>query len=176
MRIPNGPDPAAAWRKTMAVITAFRHAAEIRITSSIYASIAAFAMLLLSGSQTPICAAEIRLVSAASIQEVFKEIVGDFERTSGHQMIIHYGTMGTDWMRSGEEAGLVISPAQSIATLLSEGKIEAGNQSRISKVGIGIVVSAGGAVSGIASVEDLSRALLRLRRRQAESAQSKAKP
>jgi molybdate transport system substrate-binding protein len=162
MLIPNGPDLALAWRKTMPVITAFRRAAEIRIASSIYASIAAFAMLLLFGSQNPICAAEIRLVSAASIQEVFKEIIGDFERSSGHKMVIHYGTMGaiTDWMRGGEEADLVISSAQSIATLLSEGKIEAGSQTRISKVGVGIVVAAGSAVPAIASVEDLSRALL----------------
>jgi molybdate transport system substrate-binding protein len=162
MRIPKVPDPAAAWRKTMPATTAFRHPAEIKIASSIYASIAAFSMLLLFGSQNPICAAEIRLVSAASIQEVFKEIIGDFERTSGHKMVIHYGTMGaiTDWMRGGEEADLVISSAQSIATLLSEGKIEAGSQTRISKVGVGIVVPSGTAVPAIASVEDLSRALL----------------
>jgi molybdate transport system substrate-binding protein len=162
MRIPKVPDPAAAWRKTMPATTAFRHSAEIKIASSIYASIAAFSMLLLFGSQNPTCAAEIRLLSAASIQEVFKEIIGDFERASGHKMIIHYGTMGaiTDRMRSGEEADLVISSAQSIATLLSEGKIEAGSQTRISKVGVGIVVPSGTAVPAIASVEDLSRALL----------------
>jgi molybdate transport system substrate-binding protein len=162
MRIPKVPDPAAAWRKTMPATTAFRHPAEIKIASSIYASIAAFSMLLLFGSQNPICAAEIRLVSAASIQEVFKEIIGDFERTSGHKMVIHYGTMGaiTDWMRGGEEADLVISSAQSIATLLSEGKIEPASQIRISKVGVGIVVPSGTAVPAIASVEDLSRALL----------------
>jgi molybdate transport system substrate-binding protein len=63
-------------------------------------------------------------------------------------------------MRGGEEADLVISSAQSIATLLSEGKIEPASQIRISKVGVGIVVPSGTAVPAIASVEDLSRALL----------------
>jgi len=55
--------------------------------------------------------AEIRLLSAASIQEVFKEIIGNLECDSGHKVIIHYGTMGaiTDWMRGGEEADVVIS-------------------------------------------------------------------
>jgi molybdate transport system substrate-binding protein len=161
MLISKGPDLAAAWRKTMPA-TVFRRIAEIRIAKSIYASVAAVAMLVLFGSQSPIHAAEIRLLSAASIQEVFKEIIGDFERVSGHKVIIHYGTMGaiTDWMRGGEEADLVISSAQSIATLLSEGKIESASQIRISKVGVGIVVPSGTAVPTIASVEDLGRALL----------------
>jgi molybdate transport system substrate-binding protein len=119
-------------------------------------------MLILFGSQGPICAAEIRLLSAASIQEVFKEIIGEFERTSGHKTIIRYGTMGaiTDRMRGGEEADLVISSAQSIGTLLSEGKIEAASQTQISKVGVGIVVPTGTAVPPVTSVEDLGRALL----------------
>jgi molybdate transport system substrate-binding protein len=162
MLIPEGPDLAAAWRKTMPATVVFQRVAEIRIAGSICACVAALAMLILFGSQNPICAAEIRLVSAASIQEVFKEIIGDFERTSGHKMIIHYGTMGaiTDWMRGGEEADLVISSAQSIATLLGEGKIETGSQTRISKVGVGIVVPVGTAIPAVVSVEDLGRALL----------------
>jgi molybdate transport system substrate-binding protein len=162
MLIPKSPDLAVAWRKTMPAPTAFRHSAEVRIARSMCASVAALAMLILFGSQNPSCAAEIRLLSAASIQEVFKEIVGDFERTSDHKMIIQYSTMGaiTERMRGGEEADLVISSAQSIGTLLSEGKIEAGSQIRISKVGVGIVVPTGTAAPAIASVDDLSRALV----------------
>jgi molybdate transport system substrate-binding protein len=162
MLFPKGPDLAVAWRKTMPASTAFRRVAEVSIARSIYVCVAALASLILFGLQNPIGAAEIRLLSAASIQEVFKEIIGDFERTSGHKMIIHYSTMGgiTDRMRGGEEADLVISSAQSIGTLLDEGKIEAASQIRISKVGVGIVVPTGTAVPAIASVEDLGRALL----------------
>lgn len=146
----------------MPATIAFRRASKIRIAKPIYACLAGLAMMMPFGSKSPSVAAEIRLLSAASIQEVFKEIIGDFERTTGHKMIIHYGTMGaiTDWMRGGEEADLVISSAQSIATLLSEGKIEPASQIRISKVGVGIVVPSGTAAPAIASVEDLSQALL----------------
>jgi molybdate transport system substrate-binding protein len=141
---------------------AFRRGAEVIIARSVCACVAAFAILILFGSPSPTCAAEIRLLSAASIQEVFKEIIGDFERVSGHKMVINYSTMGaiTERMRGGEEADLVISSAQSIATLLSEGKIEPASQIRISKVGVGVVVPSGTAVPAIASVDDLSRALL----------------
>ena len=123
---------------------------------------AAFAILTVLGSPKPVAAAEMRLLSAASMQEVFKEIIGDFERSSGHKVIIHYGTMGaiTDWMRGGEQADLVISSLQSISSLVKDGKIEPGSQATISKVGVGIVVAAGTPVPAVKSVEDLSRALL----------------
>jgi molybdate transport system substrate-binding protein len=162
MFIPKGLDLAVAWSKTMSATTAFRRPAEVSIARSICACVAALAMLILFGSQNPTCAAEIRLLSAASIQEVFKEIIGDFERASGHKMIIQYSTMGaiTDRMRGGEEADLVISSAQSIATLLSEGKIESASQIRISKVGVGVVVPSGTAAPAIATIDDLSRALV----------------
>jgi molybdate transport system substrate-binding protein len=162
MLIPEGPHLAAAWRKTMPATVTFRRVAEIRVARSVCARVAALAILLLFGSQSPTRAAEIRLLSAASIQEVFKEIIGDFERASGHKMIIQYSTMGaiTDRMRGGEEADLVISSAQSIATLLSEGKIEPASQIRISKVGVGVVVPSGTAAPAIVTIDDLSHALL----------------
>lgn len=107
----------------------------------------------------------MRLLSAASIQEVFKQIIGDFERTSGHKVIIHYGTMGaiTDWMRGGEEADLVISSLQSISALVKEGKIEPASQTTICKVGVGMVVPAGASIPAITTVEDFSQALLAAR-------------
>jgi molybdate transport system substrate-binding protein len=106
---------------------------------------AAAALLSILGIGAPLRAAEIRLLSAASIQEVFKEVIGDFERTSGHKVIIHYGTMGaiTDWMRGGEEADLVISSLQSISALVKDGKIDPSSQTTIAKVGVGVDVPSG---------------------------------
>jgi molybdate transport system substrate-binding protein len=133
-----------------------------RVVKSISACIAALAIVAMPGSQNPAGAAEMRLLSAASIQEVFKEIIGDFERTSGHKVIIHYGTMGaiTEWMRGGEQADLVISSLQSISSLVKEGKIDPASQATISKVGVGIVVASDTTIPAVTSVEDLSRALV----------------
>jgi molybdate transport system substrate-binding protein len=133
-----------------------------KLIRAISASVAAAVMLILLGALTPLRAAEMRLLSAASIQAVFKEIIGDFERTSGHKVIIHYGTMGaiTDWVKGGEEADLVISSLQSISDLVKAGKLDADSQATISKVGVGIVVPSGSAAPAVASVEDLNRALL----------------
>jgi ABC-type molybdate transport system substrate-binding protein len=106
-------------------------------------ALAALASALLGGvSQAR--AAEIRLLSPASMQTVLNEIVGDFERTSGNKVTIRYSTMGaiTERTMRGEESDLIISSPTSIATLVKEGRISAGSPVTISKTGVGIVVPA----------------------------------
>lgn len=126
--------------------------------------IAALAIALTIGPP-PSAAAELRVLSAASIQAVFKEILGDFERASGHKIIVRYATMGaiTERMLAGEDVDLVISSLQSITALVREQRIEAASQRTIAKIGVGIVVAAGTAVPAVASVEDFRRALLAAR-------------
>jgi ABC-type molybdate transport system substrate-binding protein len=43
---------------------------------------------LLIASASPAGADEIRVLSAAAMQSVFKEIAGEFERASGHKLTI----------------------------------------------------------------------------------------
>ena len=64
-------------------------------------------------------AAEIRVLSAAAMQSVFKEIRDEFQQTSGYRLLIHYGTVGAvnEWTVAGEEADLVISSSRSIRWL-----------------------------------------------------------
>src|SRR3954451_13484848 len=122
---------------------------------------AAAAMAALIASHSVVDAGELRLLSAASIQEVFKDVLGGFEQASGHRIHLQYATMGaiTERIRNGEQADLVISSRQSVATLLNEQRIEAGSQTSISKVGVGVVVASGSPVPVIASVEDFRRTL-----------------
>src|SRR4051812_34987047 len=119
------------------------------------------ALAALIASHDVVVAGELRLLSAASIQEVFKEVLGDFERASGHKIILQYATMGaiTERIRSGETADLVISSRQSVATLLNEQRIEPGSQTSISKVGVGVVVPSGSPAPVITTLEDFGRAL-----------------
>jgi molybdate transport system substrate-binding protein len=119
------------------------------------------AIVLLIGSQNVLNAGELRLLSAASIQEVFKEVLGEFEQVSGHKIMLRYATMGaiTERIRAGEPADLVISSRQSVATLLNEQRIQAGSQTAISKVGAGVVVPSGSPAPVIATIEDFRRSL-----------------
>jgi molybdate transport system substrate-binding protein len=130
----------------------------------IAARVAASAALAsaLFGGASPARAAEIRLLSAASMQTVLNEIVGDYERISGDKVVIRYSTMGaiTERTIGGEESDVVISSPMSIATLVKKGRINAGSQVAISKTGVGIVVPSGTTVPRVASVEDFKRVLL----------------
>jgi molybdate transport system substrate-binding protein len=107
-------------------------------------------------------AAEIRILSAAAMQSVFKEIGGAFERASGHRLIFHYGTIGAinQWVMGGEEADLVIGSTLSMPALVKAGKIDPASTVAICKVGAGVVVPASNPKPAIASAEDLKRALL----------------
>ena len=66
-------------------------------------------MAALLTAAVPADAAELRLLSAAAMQTVFNGIAPDFERTSGHKLLITYATMGaiTQRMLWGETADLV---------------------------------------------------------------------
>jgi molybdate transport system substrate-binding protein len=109
--------------------------------------------------------ADLRLLSAASMQTVFKEILGDFERRSGYKVELRYSTMGaiTDRVTNGEQADLVISSPGSISALVSRGLIDASSEVQIAKTGVGIVIPAGDPALRIDSVEDFKRALLAAR-------------
>jgi molybdate transport system substrate-binding protein len=130
------------------------------IGARLTASVTVAAALL--GGALPVHAAELRILSAAAMQSVFKEIGGAFERASGHRLIFHYGTIGAinQWVMGGEEADLVIGSTLSMPALVKEGKIEAASTVAICKVGAGLVVPAGDRKPPIASAEDLKRALL----------------
>ena len=133
------------------------------LASSIGARVAALATIAaaLLGAQ-PGHAAEIRILSAAAMQSVFKEIAGGFERSSGHRLIFHYGTIGAinQWVMGGEEADLVIGSTLSMPALVKEGKIAAASTVAICKVGAGLVVPVGSPKPAVGSAEDLKRALL----------------
>ena len=106
-------------------------------------------------------AAEFRVLSAAAMQSVFKDIRDEFQKKSGYRLILHYGTIGAvnEWTSAGEEADLVISSSRSMRWLVHQGKIKAGSETVICETGIGIVTAAGIELS-MASVEDFKRALL----------------
>jgi len=105
---------------------------------------------------------DIRVLSAASMQTVFKEIVGDFERQSGYRVSLRYSTMGaiTERVTGGESADLVISSPASIAALMAQGKIDPRSKVTIAKTGVGAVIPAGDPVPPMQSLEEFKAALL----------------
>jgi len=123
------------------------------------AASSALAVALLANA-CPAAAADISLLSAAAMQSVFKQIAGDFKRTSGHKLVIRYATMGaiTQRILDGESADLVIGSGQSISRLIKEGRIQA--LQIVCRTGVGIVAASGTPKPPMTSVADFRRALI----------------
>jgi molybdate transport system substrate-binding protein len=110
----------------------------------------------------PTYATEIRLLSAAALQSVFKDVASDFERTSGHKLNITYATVGgiSQRIQSGETADFVIGSNLTMPPLVAGGKITSSSLTAICKTGIGLVVPRGNTKPIVTSVEDFKQALL----------------
>ncbi len=106
-------------------------------------------------------AAEIRVLSAAAMQSVFKEINEEFQHESGYRPVIHYGTIGAvnEWVMGGEAADLIIGSSQSMPALVKAGKIDPNTLTVICKTGIGVVAAASLELR-VNSVEDFKQALI----------------
>jgi molybdate transport system substrate-binding protein len=143
------------WRDTMKMHTLTRSA-------SACAAAAFAAVAVVSGAMERAHAAEIRVLSAAAMQSIFKVIAGEFEHQSGVKLVMSYGTMGaiTDRVLAGETADLIIGSTQSVERLAKEGKIDPSTRVTVARVGVGVVVPTGTPKLPIGSAEELRRALL----------------
>jgi molybdate transport system substrate-binding protein len=122
-----------------------------------FARVAALAVLSIAAyGLDPAGAGEVRLLSAAAMQSVFKNVVGEFERTAGHRLVISYGTIGgiAQRVQGGESADLIIGSSLSMPGLVKDGKIDAASLVTICTTGIGLVVPRGDAVPPLVSADD----------------------
>lgn len=123
---------------------------------------AVWVALALPLSAGPGGAGEIRLLSAAAMQSVFKDVAGDFERTTGHKLVISYGTIGgiSQRLQRAEEADFVIGSSLSMPVLAREGRIAPDSLVTICRTSIGVVVPLGSPKPRIVSTDDFRQALL----------------
>jgi molybdate transport system substrate-binding protein len=107
-------------------------------------------------------AAEIKVLSAGAIREPLMELVAQFERATSHKVTIVYGTSGTlrALLEKGENAGLLILPAEGIAEAEARGWARSGTRADLAAVAIGVAVRKGAPIPDIATPEALKRALL----------------
>lgn len=126
------------------------------------ARVAAASALALSLLGAQAGAAEIRLLSAAAMQSVFKEAVADFERGSGHKLVITYDTIGgiEKRLRNGEAYDVVIGSSLIMPPLAQQGHIDSKSLLEVCRTAIGGVVPIGTPAPSFASIDAFKRALL----------------
>jgi molybdate transport system substrate-binding protein len=124
------------------------------------AAFLAFVLAMLLGGTAS--AAELRVFSPNALHPVLDQVIGEFEKTSGHKVNVLYDNAGAiaKRVRGGETADMIITSVTLLAALEQEGKIQAGSATPVARTGVGIVVRAGAPKMRIATAEDFKRALL----------------
>ena len=107
-------------------------------------------------------AAEVKVLTTGAFKPVVMALVPEFERQSGHKLVVANDTAGALVRRieAGEAFDLVVLTPPAIEQLTRKGKIAAGTAGNLAKVGIGVVVKQDAPRPEISSVDAFKRALL----------------
>lgn len=121
-------------------------------------------LLLAAGVAT---AAEIKVMMSAGFSEAYRDLIPDFERTTGHKVVTIRGpSMGNrpeavpNRIARGEPADVVIINTEAIDRLIADGKVVAPSRAELARALIGAVVRAGAPKPDISTIEALKRTLL----------------
>jgi len=118
-------------------------------------------VLLLARTSAAV-AAEIHVLSTFGMRPVLNEITAEFERTTGHKLVVQYGSAAglKKQIDGGEAFDFAIITPPVIKDIINQGKIVGENQTVIARSGMGVAVRAGAPRPDISSVEAFKRALL----------------
>ena len=108
-------------------------------------------------------AADIKVLTAGAFKPVVVAVAAEFERRSGHHLVIDNDTGGALARRiaGGEKFDLVVLPKGALEQLAVSGKVD--DATPLARVGIGVAVKRGAALPDIGSVAAFRRALLEAR-------------
>jgi molybdate transport system substrate-binding protein len=107
-------------------------------------------------------AVEINVLAAGATESIIRDMVGTFERESGHTVKLTYAPVGAlrDKIFAGEPADLTIVTPVIIEQLQAKGAVQSATRTDMGRVGGGIAVRQGALRPAIGTPEELKRALL----------------
>jgi molybdate transport system substrate-binding protein len=111
---------------------------------------------------TRVDAAEIKVLSAGAYKSVAVAVQPEFEKQTGHKLVIDNDTVGglVKRIESGEAFDVVIVSPGAVDDLIKAGKAVAGTRQTLARVGIGVMVKDGTAKPDIATVDAFKKAVL----------------
>jgi molybdate transport system substrate-binding protein len=120
------------------------------------------AVIGLALTQTAV-AAEIKVLTTGAFKQVVVALVPEFEKATGNKVVIDNGTVGQLQKRvdGGESFDVLVLSPKGIEDYIKSGKVAAGSEAKLAKVGVGVMVKEGAPKPDIASVEAFKQALLK---------------
>jgi molybdate transport system substrate-binding protein len=119
-------------------------------------------VLMAAGAPRGAAAAEIKVLTAGAIKQVLLVLVPDFEKQTGHKVILENDTVGalTKRIEGGEAFDLAVLTPAAVNDLSTKGKFVAGSRTNLGRVGVGVVVKEGAPKPDISSVDAFKKTLL----------------
>jgi molybdate transport system substrate-binding protein len=126
------------------------------------AAAAKFGFIALLAQAVAANAAEVKVMAGAAMRGAFGELVPQFERATGHKIVIEYGGGGTlrKQIEAGEAFDLVIIDSAEVDDLIKQGKIAGDTRADIVRAAIGVAVREGAPKPDISSVDAFKNTLL----------------
>jgi molybdate transport system substrate-binding protein len=128
-------------------------------------SLAAASMLglaLMMSVMTDLRAAELKVLAGGSTTGWMNELAAQFERTSGHKLVIHFDSTPNliKQLTSGAPLDLAVVPVDVFKDAAASARFAAGPTVDIARVGYGVIVRSGAPKPDISTSEALKKTLL----------------
>jgi molybdate transport system substrate-binding protein len=119
-------------------------------------------VLMAAGAPRGAAAAEIKVLTAGAFKQVLLVLVPDFEKQTGHKVILENDTVGalTKRIEGGEAFDLAVLTPAAVNDLSTKGKFVSGSRTNLGRVGVGVVVKEGAPKPDISSVDAFKKTLL----------------
>jgi molybdate transport system substrate-binding protein len=120
------------------------------------------AAALLGSGMTAVQAAEITVLSTQATEQVYREMIPQFEKATGHSVKISYtGTLDVKKrIAAGEFFDLLIMASPDVEAFLASGTLAPGSRIDLAKSGVGVGVKAGAPKPDISTTEAFKKTLL----------------
>ena len=125
-------------------------------------TLAAMMALAASSESQLVSAAEISVLCSNGFKAVMEELVPQFERASGHSVVVRYGvsTLLKREIDAGQAFDIAVLTPQLIDDLVRQGTIAADTRTPLARSGMGIAIRPGAARPDISTTDALKRTLL----------------
>ena len=126
------------------------------------ARLAAMAVVAAVATTGPAGAAEVRVLTAGAFKQIVVAMQADFEKQTGHKLIVNNDTVGALVKRidGGEGFDVVFVSRAAVDGLIAKGKVASGSRVNLARVGVGVMVKDGAAKPDVGTVEAFKKAVL----------------